>query len=152
MSSFARSALKLAAWSGFLAGTVLILTNSFADFRPGGERIFIGQRGAVAGQPLWLLSLHLHVLAGSICLLASLPLFSGRLLRRIPSLHRVCGRIYAVSVLLLLCPTGIHLAFSAKGGAAGQGGFLLLGIATFITTFSASGRSSVAICHGTVAG
>lgn len=135
MSSLARSALMIAAWSGFLAGTVLILTNSFTDFRPGGEKIFIGQRSAMAGQPLWLFSLHLHVLSGSICLLASLPLLSGRLLRRIPSLHRVCGRIYAASVLLLLCPTGIYLAFSAKGGPAGQGGFLLLGIATFITTF-----------------
>ncbi len=134
MPSFARSALKLAAWSGFLAGTVLILSNSFTDFRPGGERIFIGQRSAMAGNPLWLFSLNLHVLSGSICLLSSLPLLSGRLLRRIPSLHRVCGRIYAASVLLVLCPTGIHLAFSAKGGAAGQGGFLLLGIATFITT------------------
>lgn len=135
MPSFARSAMKLAAWFGFLAGSVMILDNSFTDFRPGGERVFIEQRGTAAGQPLWLFSLYLHVVAGSICLLASLPLLSGRVLRHIPSLHRICGRIYAMTVLLLLCPTGIHLAFSAKGGAAGQGGFLLLGIATFLTTF-----------------
>lgn len=134
MSASARSALKLAAWCGFLTGTVLILTTSFTDFRPGGDRIFIEQRAAAAGQPLWLPSLYLHIAAGSVCLLASLPQFSRRLVRGIPSLHRVCGRIYAASVLLLLCPTGIHLAFFAKGGVAGQGGFLLLGIATFLTT------------------
>ena len=51
-----------------------------------------------------------------------------------PALHRWCGRIYAISVLLFLCPTGIYLAFFAKGGPAGQAGFLLLGAATFHTT------------------
>ena len=74
------------------------------------------------------------MVAGSICLLACIPQFSRSLLRRIPSLHRTCGKIYAASVLLLLAPTGIHLALSAKGGVPGQSGFLLLGIATFHTT------------------
>lgn len=129
----AASIPKAMAFPGFLAGTALILDNSFADFRPGGEKVFITQRGAAA-TPLWVASLYLHVAAGMVCLPAALPLVSSRLLRRCPALHRICGRIYAVSVLLLLCPTGIHLAFSAKGGLAGQSGFLVLGIATFATT------------------
>jgi hypothetical protein len=134
MPSSARSILKLAGWLGFLAGCVLILSNTFIDFRPGGEGVFIEQKGEAGHQPLWLLSLRLHVVAGSICLLACLPQFSRSLLRRVPSLHRTCGKIHAASVLLLLSPTGIHLALSAKGGLPGQTGFLLLGIATFFTT------------------
>jgi hypothetical protein len=134
MPSAARSLLKSAAWLGFIAGCCLILVNSFIDFRPGGEGVFIGQKNEAARTPLWILSVRLHVAAGSICLLASLPQFSRALLRRIPSLHRTCGCIYAVSVLLLLAPTGIHLALSAKGGLPGQAGFLLLGIGTFHTT------------------
>lgn len=134
MPSAARSVLKSAAWLGFLAGCGLILLNSYIDFRPGGEGVFIEQKGEAGRQPLWLFSLRLHVVAGSICLLACLPQFSRSLLRRVPSLHRTCGKIYAATVLLLLCPTGIHLALSAKGGLPGQGGFLLLGIATFFTT------------------
>lgn len=134
MPSAARSVLKAAAWLGFLAGCALILSNSFVDFRPGGEGVFIEQKGEAGRHPWWLFSLRLHVVAGSICLLASLPQFSRSLLRRVPSLHRTCGKIYAASVLLLLSPTGIHLALSAKGGLPGQGGFLLLGIATFFTT------------------
>jgi uncharacterized membrane protein len=130
----ARSVLKPAAWLGFLAGCALILNNTFIDFGPGGEGVFIEQRGEAGRQPLWLFSLRLHVVAGSICLLACLPQFSRALLRRVPSLHRTCGKIYAASVLLLLSPTGVHLALSAKGGLPGQAGFLLLGIATFWTT------------------
>lgn len=134
MPSAARSLLKSAAWLGFFAGCVLILTNSFIDFRPGGEGVFIQQKAETARTPLWLLSLRLHVVAGSIGLLSCLPQFSRTLLRRVPSLHRTCGKIYAASVLLLLSPTGIHLALSAKGDLPGQAGFLLLGIATFFTT------------------
>jgi hypothetical protein len=134
MPPSARSILKLAGWLGFLAGCVLLLSNTFIDFRPGGEGVFIEQKGEAGRQPLWLFSLRLHVVAGSICLLACLPQFSRSLLRRVPSLHRTCGKIYAASVLFVLCPTGIHLALSAKGGLPGQAGFLLLGIAGFYTT------------------
>jgi hypothetical protein len=52
----------------------------------------------------------------------------------VPSFHRRCGKIYSASVLGLLCPTGMVLALSAKGGFPGKAGFLLLGAATFYTT------------------
>jgi uncharacterized membrane protein len=134
MRAVPRTLLLSAAWLGFFAGCVLILDNSYRDFGPGGEGVFISQKDAAARTPLWILSLRVHVAAGAVCLLACLPQFSGSLLRRIPSLHRICGKAYAAGVLFVLCPTGIHLALSAKGGFAGQAGFLLLGIASFHTT------------------
>ena len=121
-------------WAAFLAGALLIMENSLRDFGPGGEGLFIEQRGELGRQPLWKGCLIVHVAAGIVCLLAVLPQFSRKLLRRIPGLHRWCGRIYAASVLFVVCPTGIYLAFFAKGGLAGQAGFLLLGGATFHTT------------------
>lgn len=134
MSSVLRLLLNILAWLGFLAGTLLILSNSLTDFAPGGEEIFITQRDPSTLGPLWLFSLRIHVLAGCISLVASLPQFSRSLLRRFPSLHRISGRIYAICILLIVSPTGIHLAFYAKGGLPGQSGFFLLGIATFLTT------------------
>jgi hypothetical protein len=121
-------------WAALLAGALLITENSLRDFGPGGEGIFVEQKGEIGRQALWKGCLIVHVSAGIICLLAVLPQFSRKLLRRIPALHRWCGRIYAASVLFILCPTGIYLAFFAKGGLAGQSGFLLLGAATFHTT------------------
>jgi hypothetical protein len=134
MPAVFRSIFLSAAWLGFFAGCLLILDNSYRDFGPGGEGVFIAQKDEAARTPLWILSLRVHIAAGAVCLLACLPQFSGTLLRRIPSLHRVCGKAYAASVLFIVCPTGIHLALSAKGGLPGQAGFLLLGIASFHTT------------------
>ncbi len=37
----ARSVLKSAAWLGFLAGCVLILGNTYIDFRPGDRAILL---------------------------------------------------------------------------------------------------------------
>ena len=121
-------------WAALLAGVLLITENSLRDFGPGGEGIFVEQKGEVGRQLPWSFSLHVHVAAGIVCLLSVLPQFSRKLLRRIPALHRWCGRAYAASVLFFLCPTGIYLALSAKGGLAGQTGFLLLGAVTFHTT------------------
>lgn len=126
--------LRWIGWAAFLAGALLIAENSLRDFGPGGEGIFVEQKGEIGRQPLWSLCLYVHVAAGIVCLLSVLPQFSRKLLRRIPALHRWCGRIYAASVLFIVCPTGIYLAFFAKGGLAGQTGFLLLGALTFHTT------------------
>lgn len=128
------SAIRWIGWAALLVGTLLILQNSLRDFGPGGEGIFVDQKGEIARQPLWRANLIIHVVAGIVCLVSLLPQFSRKLLRRIPALHRWSGRIYAISVLLFLCPTGIYLALFAKGGLAGQAGFLLLGAATFHTT------------------
>jgi hypothetical protein len=126
--------LRWIGWAALLAGALLILESSLRDFGPGGEGVFVEQKGEIGRQQLWSFCLHVHVAAGIVCLLAVLPQFSRKLLRRIPALHRWCGRTYAFSVLLFLCPTGIYLALFAKGGLAGQTGFLLLGAATFHTT------------------
>lgn len=129
--------LSWTAWLGYLAGCLLILENSIADFRPGGAGLFIAEKGAVGEDPWWRASLHLHVTGGLLCLLTALPQLSRRLLRRIPSLHRIAGRIYAVAMLVVVCPTGIHLALFAKGGLAGQLGFLALGAIGFHSTLAA---------------
>jgi hypothetical protein len=135
--------LKHLGWLALAITTALLVSDSFADFRPGGNHVFISQKGSAA-TPLWLVCLHLHVLAGAVCLISSLPQFSAPLLRRFPSLHRRCGIAYAVSVLLVLCPTGMVLALSAKGGVLGRGGFLLLGAATFLTTWRGVAAMAIA--------
>ena len=124
-------------WLAYFAGCVLILDNSIADYRPGGTGFFIAEKGEVATDPVWRFSLHLHIVAGLVCLFSALPQFSQRLLTRFPGLHRRAGRIYVLSVLVLLCPTGFHLGWHAKGGFLGKAGFLTLAVASFHTTLAA---------------
>ncbi len=121
-------------WFAYLTGALLIVANTVQDFGPGGAGHFIEERGEAGQQPLWLLCLYVHVAAGVVCLIASLPQLSRLVLRGIPKLHRWCGRVYVAAVLILLCPSGMYLALHAKGGLLGKTGFLLLGAATFFTT------------------
>ncbi|MCW1923731.1 DUF2306 domain-containing protein [Luteolibacter arcticus] len=134
MFPIAISAFRWIGWLAYLTGALLIVTNTVADFGPGGEGIFIGQRGAIGEQPVWLLCLYVHVASGVVCLIASLPQLSRMVLRGFPKLHRWSGRIYAATMLILVCPSGMYLALHAKGGVLGKAGFLLLGAATFHTT------------------
>lgn len=122
------------AWLLYLAGCLLILTNTLEDYRPEGLGLFISQKGEIGETLLWRTSLYIHIAGGLLCLFAALPQFSGKLVRRFPGIHRIAGRVYGASVLFFVCPTGFHLALYAKGGFFGKLGFLTLAVAAFHTT------------------
>lgn len=124
------------AWFLYLAGCLLILSNTVADYRPDGPGIFIFQKGGIGESLAWRVSLYVHIAGGLLCLFAALPQLSGKLVARFPSIHRRAGKIYATSVLFLVCPTGFHLALFAKGGFFGKLGFLTLAFAAFYTTLA----------------
>ena len=58
------------------------------------------------------------------------------LLARAPHAHRSLGWAYVASVVLLLVPGGIALIPFAKGGLAGQSGFLVQAVWLFAATFA----------------
>ena len=124
------------AWLAYLAGCLLILNNSIQDYLPGGPGFFILEKGEIGRSALWRGSLYVHIVGGLLCLFSALPQFSKALLRRVPAIHRVCGRIYGMSLLVLVSPTGFHLALYAKGGFLGKLGFLTLAVAGFHTTLA----------------
>lgn len=124
------------AWFLYLAGCLLILSNTVADYRPDGPGIFIFQKGGIGESTVWKTSLYIHIAGGLVCLFAALPQLSGKIVARHPSVHRSAGKIYAASVLFLVCPTGFHLALFAKGGFFGKLGFLTLAFAAFYTTLA----------------
>ncbi|MEP4079875.1 DUF2306 domain-containing protein [Haloferula sp.] len=123
--------LRTISWMVLILGTVLIFGASVDYFVIGDSGHFIEEKGDVGGDVVWLAMLFAHVSSGLLALLSSLLQFSRKLLSRIPALHRWLGRIYVVSVLGILCPSGFYLALFAKGGFWGRLGFLLLGVLTF---------------------
>ena len=128
------NSVKGIGWLCYLAGALLILQSSIAEYLPGGTGVFIAQKGELGKNLFWLANLRLHVAAGLLCLFSCLLQFSKSLLQRAPKLHRLMGRIYAFAILFVVSPTGIVLALFAKGGVAGRAGFLLLGVLTFQST------------------
>lgn len=133
---FRSRAFGFAAWLGYLGFAGLIVVNSLPYFTVGSGMPFIVEKGAVGASAVWRGVLLAHVAGSIVCLAAATGQFFRGLQRRFPAAHRWLGRGYVASVLIVVCPTGAYLALFAKGGVAGQVGFLLLGAILFHTTLA----------------
>jgi uncharacterized membrane protein YozB (DUF420 family) len=115
------------------AGTAVILWESRDYFLPGRLHGFIMERIDLAVEDWWRYTLITHVAGGLICLVSSLLQYSKILLKRAAWVHRSLGRIYGLSIIMVVFPTGVALAFVAKGGLSGTIGFLFLSFATLFS-------------------
>jgi hypothetical protein len=122
-----------------LAGWALIAVASLPYFDPEALPPFVIEKLPVRFEALWLVSLEVHVASAIVSLPLCLLLMT-RTLQRRPRLHHWLGRFTGLSVLAALVPSGVVLAFDAKGGAVVAAGFLLSG-----------GIVAVAMVHGILA-
>jgi uncharacterized membrane protein YozB (DUF420 family) len=107
-----------------LAGAALITASSLAYFDFETVPAFVIEKLPVRFESLWLASLRIHVTAALVTFPLCIALMT-RALQRRPAWHRWVGRFTGMSVLLGLVPSGIVLAFDAKGGKGVTAGFLL---------------------------
>jgi hypothetical protein len=107
-----------------LAGWALIVASSLAYFDFDELPPFVVEKLPLRFEALWLTSLRVHVAAALVSLPLCVALMT-RTLQRQPRWHRWLGRIAGVVVLFALVPSGVVLAFDAKGGPAVTAGFLL---------------------------
>lgn len=107
-----------------LAGSALITTTSLAYFDFETLPAFVIEKLPLRFESLWLVSLRLHVAVASLTLPLCLLLMT-RFLQRRPLWHRWLGRVTGTLILLALVPSGVVLAFDAKGGAPVTVGFVL---------------------------
>jgi hypothetical protein len=107
-------------------GSATITNASLAYF---GEDLapFVIEKLPLPLEDLWMRALQVHVVAAAFCLPACLLLSLAFVLRRAPRLHRWLGRTTGVVVLFALVPSGMYMAWFAKGGAASTVGFMLSG-------------------------
>ncbi len=100
------------------------LPPNFGDgFLLGRESYFFGPyRGAF----------HFHIAAGPFTLLAGLLLMSERFRLRWPKWHRGLGRVQVATILLLLTPSGLWMAFYAAPGPVATVSFAMLAFATAV--------------------
>jgi hypothetical protein len=107
-----------------LAGSALITAMSVAYFDFETLPPFVVEKLPVRFEALWLASLRIHVAAAAMSFPLCLALMT-RMLQRRAVWHRWLGRVSGLLVLCALVPTGIVLAFDAKGGRFVTAGFLL---------------------------
>jgi hypothetical protein len=109
-----------------LLGAALITASSLVYFDFGRVPPFVVEKLPVRFEALWLFSLRVHVAAALTSFPACIALMT-RMVQRRRALHRWLGRIVGTVVLFGLVPSGMVLAFDAKGGAVVTAGFLLSG-------------------------
>jgi Predicted membrane protein (DUF2306) len=107
-----------------LAGSALITAMSLPYFDFETLPPFVVEKLPLRFEALWLGALRVHVAAAAFVFPLCLALMT-RALQRRTRWHRWLGRITGVLVLLALVPSGIVLAFDAKGGPIVTVGFLL---------------------------
>src|ERR1700722_4781237 len=107
-----------------LAGSALITAYSLAYFDFDTVPPFVIERLPERFASIWLAALRVHVAAALPSLPLCLALTTRRLQRR-PAWHRALGRVAGGLLLFALVPSGVVLAFHAKGGPAVTAGFLV---------------------------
>lgn len=83
---------------------------------------------------VWTVSFYLHMGAGVICLFVPIVLFVGEAFRLSKQWHRRLGKLYVYDTLVIIVPTGLYMAFFAKGGTSTQLGFIVQGLALALST------------------
>jgi uncharacterized membrane protein YozB (DUF420 family) len=131
-----------------LAGSALITALSLPYFDFETLPPFVIEKLPLRFEALWLAALRVHVAAAALGFPLCLALMT-RALQRRRVWHRWLGRITGVLILFALVPSGVVLAFDAKGGWAVTVGFLFSAgiVATAMVIGVRAARRSDLILH-----
>jgi uncharacterized membrane protein len=127
-----------------LAGSALITASSLAYFDFDTLPPCVIEKLPVRFEALWLASLRVHVAAAALAFPLCIALMTRALQRRV-TWHRWLGRVGGLLTLFVLVPSGVVLAFDAKGGPVVTAGFLVS--AAVIAWFMARGVAAARRGH-----
>jgi len=119
----------------FFAGCLVIIALSYFSFDLNFH--FLRSKQDLLSNMFWLVSFYLHLLFGVVAIFSGIPLFFNRLIPFKSTLHRILGKVYVLSILLITGPTGFYLSFFAEGGIYATIGFLLMTLAWMTPTYFA---------------
>jgi uncharacterized membrane protein len=87
-----------------------------------------GRDGYFFGSYQW--AFYPHIASGPVSLILGMILLSERFRLRFPKWHRALGRIQIATILLLVTPSGLWMAYHAAAGTVAAIGFALLACLT----------------------
>jgi uncharacterized membrane protein len=122
-------ALRLLAGLLVLRVTAAVVVGYHNYLPPDFNSVFLhGRDGYFWGGYHW--AFFTHIASGPLCLVCGTILISERFRLRFPKWHRLLGRVQVASILLLLSPSGLWMAYYAEAGTIAAISFGLLAIAT----------------------
>jgi hypothetical protein len=139
MLTFERSARVLSRmlfWVPVAGFSLLLIYNTLPYFSFSQHFSFIEERSLLFKSSFYYTCFYIHIAAGATCIGTALIQFSRYLMKKSKAIHRVSGRIYVFVVLFLGAPTGLYMAFFAKGSFWERSLFMFMATWWFITTLN----------------
>lgn len=133
--------IKIVFWIIIIAGAAALSYIALHYFDFDSNKGFLKAKQPMLANPLWTTIFYLHLLFGAIATIFGLPLFFPKLIDFRSRTHKLFGKIYIISILLISGPTGLYLSFYAEGGAWASIGFILMSLAWTIPTYLAFDRA-----------
>jgi uncharacterized membrane protein YozB (DUF420 family) len=111
--------------------TVRVILNYRNYFPPNFESDFLrGRELYFSGVYQWMF--YTHIASGPFSIVLGMILVSEHFRRRFPRWHRYLGRTQVASVLLLVTPSGLWMAYYAAAGSIAAAGLAVLAVVTGI--------------------
>ena len=123
-------------WVPVIGFSLLLIYNTLPYFSFSKDFDFIKERSFLFESNLYNTCFYIHITAGALCIGTALIQFSRYILKKSKAIHRVSGKIYVAVVLFLGAPTGLYMAFFAKGSFWERALFMFMASWWFITTLN----------------
>ncbi len=118
-----------------LAVILFVITASYLSFKPDVNFLLVKQD--IVNDSIWRPTFYIHVISGMLVILVGPFQFLKSFRTKFLNWHKLGGKIYAYSILLLAAPTGLIMAFYAEGGLWSTVAFSIMSILWFVTTLMA---------------
>lgn len=123
-------------WVPVIGFSLLLIYNTLPYFSFSKDFDFIQERSFLFKSSFYNTCFYIHITAGALCIFTALIQFSRYILKKSKAIHRISGKIYVSVVLFLGAPTGLYMAFFAKGSFWERCLFMFMAIWWFITTLN----------------
>lgn len=121
-------------WVPVAGFSLLLIYNTLPYFSFSKDFDFIQERSFLFESSFYNACFYIHITAGALCIGTALIQFSRYILKKSKAIHRISGKIYVAVVLFMGAPTGLYMAFFAKGSFWERCLFMFMAIWWFITT------------------
>jgi hypothetical protein len=122
---------------GFLAvamGLILYWHNSVFILN-GPDNGFLLTKSESVRYSVYLPAFYIHIVTGSIVLIAGILQLSKGIRARYPTWHRSAGKVYIFVLLIFTAPSGLVMSFYANGGISARSGFAVLAVLWWFFTW-----------------
>ena len=123
-------------WVPVAGFSLLLIYNTLPYFSFSKDFDFIKERSFLFQSNLYNTCFYIHITAGALCIGTALIQFSRQILKKSKTVHRISGKIYVAVVLFMGAPTGLYMAFFAKGSFWERCLFMFMAAWWFITTLN----------------